>query len=217
MTPSTVQSTFPWHRLCNTDHRTFSFLSFSLSCNGFPRHAFWISLWRAISPWETCETEVSNTVGNTERSRSREGMCWGRGNGGTSDHNECEWDMTHDNDEQVFLKVDAPYVAERSWPTREKRLRVQRARGTVWCLHFTYKGMAFACKRNPWHLTISLNTCTQHSAIPVDNHHDVADDDQEVEYGHHVQPEFGSTDHATDCSALLVARSDFSVAAWSVQ
>ena len=40
MTPSTVPSTFPGHRLCNADHRIFSFLSFSLSCNGFPRHAF---------------------------------------------------------------------------------------------------------------------------------------------------------------------------------
>ena len=42
MTPNIVPSTFPWHRLCNTDHRTFSFLSVSLSCNGFPMHAFFV-------------------------------------------------------------------------------------------------------------------------------------------------------------------------------
>ena len=40
MTPITVPSTFSWHRLCNTDHRLFSFLSFSLSCKSFPKHAF---------------------------------------------------------------------------------------------------------------------------------------------------------------------------------
>ena len=31
MTSNAVPSTKPWHRLCNTDHRTFSFLSLSIS------------------------------------------------------------------------------------------------------------------------------------------------------------------------------------------
>ena len=62
MTPDTVPSTFPWHRLCNTDHRTFSFLSLCLATVSRGMLS-WLSLWRANSPWETCETEVSNIVG----------------------------------------------------------------------------------------------------------------------------------------------------------
>ena len=34
MTPGIVPSTFHWHQLCNTDRKTFSFFSFSLSGNG---------------------------------------------------------------------------------------------------------------------------------------------------------------------------------------
>ena len=55
--------------------------------------------------------------------------------------------------------------------------------------------------------------CTHHSCHPVDEDHDVEDDSQEVEYGHHIQPVLGSTDHATDCFSLFLARSDLSVAA----
>ena len=40
MTPNTVPSTFHWHQLCNTDRKTFSFLSLSLSSNGFPIACF---------------------------------------------------------------------------------------------------------------------------------------------------------------------------------
>ena len=65
MNPKTVPSTFPWHRLCNTDHRTFSFLSLSVQ-QRFPDACFLglLPLWRANSPWETCETEVSNIEGS---------------------------------------------------------------------------------------------------------------------------------------------------------
>ena len=62
MTPGTVPSTFPRHRLSNTDQRTFSFVSFSLSCNDFARHAF-LSFTLKSKITETGETEVSNTVG----------------------------------------------------------------------------------------------------------------------------------------------------------
>ena len=43
MTPNIVPSIFPWHRLCKTVHKTYSFLFFYLSlCQaiGFPMHAF---------------------------------------------------------------------------------------------------------------------------------------------------------------------------------
>ena len=29
-------------------------------------------------------------------------MCRGRGEGGRSDHDDCGWDMTHENDEWLF-------------------------------------------------------------------------------------------------------------------
>ena len=42
-----------------------------------------------------------------------------------------------------------------------------------------------------------VRKCTHHSCHAVDDHHDVEDDDQEVEDGYLTQLVFGSTDHAT--------------------
>ena len=59
MTPSTVPSTFPWHRLCNAGHRTFSFLSFS-ALQRFPEACFLCFLSEEQNhQWETCKTEDS--------------------------------------------------------------------------------------------------------------------------------------------------------------
>ena len=55
-----------------------------------------------------------------------------------------------------------------------------------------------------------------YSCHPTDDHHVVGDNNHDVEYGDHPQPLFGWTHHATVWSALLVARSDFSVSSWSV-
>ena len=53
LTPNTVPSTFPCHRLWNTDHRTFLSL-----CPAMVSRCM-----LSYSPWETCETEVSNIEG----------------------------------------------------------------------------------------------------------------------------------------------------------
>ena len=37
---NSVPLTFPWHRLCSTDHKTFFFFYFSLSSNGLPNACF---------------------------------------------------------------------------------------------------------------------------------------------------------------------------------
>ena len=58
-----------------------------------------------------------------------------------------------------------------------------------------------------------MKKCTHLSDHPADDHHDLEDDDQEVESCHQIQPALGSMDDAPDFSALLVARSDVPVAA----
>ena len=62
MTPNSVPSTFPWHQLYNTDHKTVSFLSLSVKQSVSRCMLSLLAVWRAKSSWETCETEDSNIV-----------------------------------------------------------------------------------------------------------------------------------------------------------
>ena len=48
------QSTFPWHRLCNIDHRTFSFFTFSV-LRRIPA-AYFLCFLKNKSPWDTSKT-----------------------------------------------------------------------------------------------------------------------------------------------------------------
>ena len=68
MTPSAVPSTFLWHRLCNTDHRTFSLRCFSLSCNGLPRHPFSAFSLKSKITMRNVRNRGSKHCGNTEQS-----------------------------------------------------------------------------------------------------------------------------------------------------
>ena len=59
---------------------------------------------------------------------------------------------------------------------------------------------------------LEKNNCTTNvltTLAILQNHHVVGDDDHNAEDGHHIQPVFGSTDHATSCSV----QSGFSEAA----
>ena len=132
---------------------------------------------------------------NVERERG-----WGRGKGGRPQWVRVRQDA---RERWTIVSKSTHYASQSVLQLHAIKCCVCSARGTVWRLHqpltkeSNYKG-------------------AHHSCHPVDDHHDVEDDDQEVEDGHHIQPVLGSTDHATDCPALLVAWSDFPVASWSV-
>ena len=61
MTPNTVPSTFLWHRLYNTDHRTFSLFSLCLLTVSRGMRSFD----KSKSPQETCKTEIGPHIVGT--------------------------------------------------------------------------------------------------------------------------------------------------------
>ena len=66
MTPNIVPLTFLSHRLCNTDHKTFSFLSLCLAI-GFPTHAFLVFFFKSKNHYEKrgfkhCENTEHSSV-----------------------------------------------------------------------------------------------------------------------------------------------------------
>ena len=88
---------------------------------------------------------------------------------------------------------------------------------TVWCAPpVAYKGIAIEFYQRTLNTKSKKEMYNHHFCHPEDDRHDVEDDDEEVEDGHHIQTVFGPTDHAIVCSERFAARSYFSVVSWSV-
>ena len=68
MTPNTVPRTLHWHRLCNTAHRTFFFLSLSVLQRFPDRMLSLLSLWGTKSPMRNVPNRGCKHCGNTELS-----------------------------------------------------------------------------------------------------------------------------------------------------
>ena len=68
MTPNSVPSTFLWHRPRNTDHKTFSFFSFSLSSKGSPIACFRCFLHEEQNHHENAANRGFKHCGNTKLS-----------------------------------------------------------------------------------------------------------------------------------------------------
>ena len=108
--------------------------------------------------------------------------------------------MRHDARERTIALKWTHYASQSVLEPHAGGYCVRKVR-TVRCDVYTTPSFARESTLLVSEISEKYGKCTHHSCHPVDDHHDVEDDDHEV--GHRFQPVLGPTDHATVCSALL--------------